>query len=91
MAIQRLEESPLLLFDEVGHGLDHSSMELFIGIIQQLANNTQIIMTSFSDKVLKLKNVELIEVQMEDQSKIKTIEKDRAIQILNNVNLDEDS
>ena len=85
LSLQKLEKSPLLILDEVDHGLDDHNMEVFVEVLQGLLGTTQILMTSFNPNILKLRNCVFLEVEMDRQSKISEIQGERAEQIISTV------
>lgn len=88
MALQNLEQSPFLLFDEVGSNLDLANMDIFVQLLNELAKKTQIVVTSFSEKIFELEDLEIFEVQMMGESKMKSIDIDRAKEVIMNVQND---
>ena len=84
-SLQKLEMCPLLLFDEVGQNLDHRNMEVYIQVLSELSKHTQIILTSFSDQILDLDNINIMKIEMQNESKITPIDKDEAHHIIRSV------
>lgn len=85
MALQKLEKSPLLILDEVDHGLDDSNMEVFVEILQELTGSAQVLMTSFNPNILKLRNCVYLEVKMNNESKISRIKESRAEELIKSI------
>ena len=82
VSLQKLEQSPLLMFDEVGHNLDLNSMSVFVELLREMAKHSQVLVTSFSPKILDLANLEILEIEMDSESKIREIDRVRAETII---------
>lgn len=78
MALNEIDPSPLFLLDEVDFALDRENLDAFLKILKILAKNAQLIFTSFNEKVLNLQNLNILEITLDESSRLNQLNYEEA-------------